>query len=483
MSALAGLLDERGFERLVSIRAGDHFTRKINAIKEVRGLSGVGLREAKDAVEQGLTVLDEVPIPVAQWAVARLEAVGGSGVIEHALAHRYGFSPDHELRGAQICERITVIGPQHELVHERGQLGEFELVERSQPESLEALREAIDELRARWAAAGLVEARSELELIERVSAHNPELERRLEAAADQALASEAAIYNDWLLAHGDPRGLVGAALLARDAAPDHEQLLIHARELGRLLGIYGPHLYGSAGRRFDHGRMTRLGPLVTTLHVDEYAAPGVRPEQLLGLPSFAGLRSLALSRIQPPLRLGALLAESPCVASLRELVVRDTPQLRLGDVELPRVERLELGVRELVLDDCAAPALRRFSLALDFPPADLVATLAGLDAPALETFEFATETHDYWDQHHGPLGTVLGELLHEPSFARLRRLKLRSLGDSMPFHHDLGDALRRLSASRTLEQIDLREAKLTPELHTILSAQQPRFPVYLLPDP
>ncbi|WP_205633175.1 ribosomal protein L7/L12, partial [Enhygromyxa salina] len=219
---LARALDSRGFERLVSVRVRAPARRKITTIKEVRILTGMGLKLAKDAVEQGQVILDAVPPGVAAHACERLGRFGATTSIEHAHAHLYAFAPHHERRGEQVCERLSVIGV--ELLCTRGQLGAWghNVATRPGDGGLHALLEAIDQHRRRWAASGLVEAGSEIEILSRVGARAPKLEREM-AESDQdsgALARAAAVYGDWLQAQGDPRGLVGAAALALADARD-----------------------------------------------------------------------------------------------------------------------------------------------------------------------------------------------------------------------------------------------------------------------
>ncbi|MBB5720718.1 large subunit ribosomal protein L7/L12 [Loktanella ponticola] len=49
---------------------------KINVIKEVRGITGLGLKEAKDLVEAGGKIKEGVPAAEAEEVKAKLEAAG-----------------------------------------------------------------------------------------------------------------------------------------------------------------------------------------------------------------------------------------------------------------------------------------------------------------------------------------------------------------------------------------------------------------------
>ena len=49
---------------------------KINVIKEVRAITGLGLKEAKDLVEAGGKIKEGVPAAEAEEVKAKLEAVG-----------------------------------------------------------------------------------------------------------------------------------------------------------------------------------------------------------------------------------------------------------------------------------------------------------------------------------------------------------------------------------------------------------------------
>lgn len=62
-AVMFGILEGRRGDQIVIKSKTADLTRKIEAIKEVRHISGMGLKEAKDAVEK--SVWDEVVIPLS----------------------------------------------------------------------------------------------------------------------------------------------------------------------------------------------------------------------------------------------------------------------------------------------------------------------------------------------------------------------------------------------------------------------------------
>lgn len=486
---LARALDARGFERFVSLRVHAPVRRKVTTIKEVRALTGMGLRRAKDAVEQGHIILDAVSPTLAARACERLVRLGARPEVEHAHAHRYAFAPNHDRRGAQACERISVIGV--ELVCARGQLGAWghSLASRPGDGELEALLEAIDQQRERWAAAGLVEAGSENEILSRVSARELDLEAQMATAEleDDALGGVAAVYGDWLQAKGDPRGLVGAAALALDAAPDPEHAQQRGRELRRLVDEHVSHLLGPARGVVGHAKLRWVGPCIADAQLPKQGGNSHHAntllERFLLLPITTSLHTLTLSGCYTQhLALGELLAGSSCAASLRALGLSELRRLTLRDAKFERLRELSLDALELEIEQVSMPALRSLRIVLRFPGDDITSTFAGLDAPKLEHFEFGTETYDYWDQYQGPLQRHLLATLQLPSFTKLRSLTLRSLGESLPYHTGLAQMLERIPAIATLERIDLSEAKIPSGVRAEFEARRAQLPNLLLPN-
>lgn len=69
----AGAAEEKTDFDVVLVDAG---ASKINVIKEVRGITGLGLKEAKDLVEAGGKVKEAAPKAEAEDIKAKLEAAG-----------------------------------------------------------------------------------------------------------------------------------------------------------------------------------------------------------------------------------------------------------------------------------------------------------------------------------------------------------------------------------------------------------------------
>ena len=70
----AGAAEEEKTEFDVVLK--DAGAQKINVIKEVRGITGLGLKEAKDLVEAGGKVKEGAPKAEAEEIKAKLEAAG-----------------------------------------------------------------------------------------------------------------------------------------------------------------------------------------------------------------------------------------------------------------------------------------------------------------------------------------------------------------------------------------------------------------------
>jgi ribosomal protein L7/L12 len=477
LDPLATALRERGFELFVAVRIASPIERKINVIKEVRALTGVGLKEAKDAVELEQVILESVAPDQAERVSERLAAAGGHSALLLARAHLYAFLPGHPRRGAQICERLTVVGRTLELA--RGQIGAY-TEEVEWPVGDGELLTAIDRQRASWAAAGWCEAGSELELLRRVSARDEQLEVRMREAEGEGLPIEAAVYGDWLQAQGDPRGLVASAALSLEAAVDDAQRAQRSAELEQIVAEHAVHLLGPARVLLDMSPRVQLrwsGPSITTVKLGGEPAGEldhlVLLERLLALPACADVRTLALEpRFTELADLGELLAGSSCSSSLRSISVVGVMRAAFAHARFERLEQLALSGGELGVVGLSAPALRLLVLHFHYLPDQLEPCFAGLDAPRLEHFE---------DQHHGPLQRQLAVVLRAPTFARLRSLTLGSQPGSLPYYSGLAGLLTSLPTMGTLEHIDLRGASLTPEAHAELEAARSQLPKLLLP--
>jgi hypothetical protein len=482
LDPLARALRGRGFELFVAVRIASPIESKISVIKEVRMLTGVGLKQAKDAVEQEQIILEALAPDQAERVSERLAAAGGHSALLLARAHLYAFMPEHPSRGAQICERLTVVGQTLELA--RGQLGAWTETQAMPVDDGELLA-AVDRQRASWAAAGFYEAGNELEILSRVSAREEQLEARFCAAEGEAFVHEAAVYGDWLLAHGDPRGLVASAALSLDAATDDAERELRSEVLAQIVAEHAVHLFGPARALLESIQLRWIGPSIAEVELGgDPAGDLAHPllERLLALPACAGLRNISLvPHFATHPELAELLARSSCASSLRSISVVDGVRVAFADARFERLEQLHLDANELGFTALSVPALRRLALEFRHLPSQLEPCFVGLDAPQLEHFEFATQVYDYWDHHYGPLQSQLVEVLRSPTFARLRTLTLRSLSESLPYYSGIAQILAQLPARRTLERIDLRGAKLAPEARAELEAARPRLPELLLP--
>ena len=72
-AAAAEVVEEKTDFDVVLVEAGPN---KINVIKEVRGITGLGLKEAKDLVEAGGKVKEAAPKAEAEELKKKLEAAG-----------------------------------------------------------------------------------------------------------------------------------------------------------------------------------------------------------------------------------------------------------------------------------------------------------------------------------------------------------------------------------------------------------------------
>jgi large subunit ribosomal protein L7/L12 len=76
MGAAAGEEEEAEEQTEFSVVLKDIGPKKINVIKEVRAITGLGLREAKGLVDELGTIMEGVGKDAAQDAKAKLEAAG-----------------------------------------------------------------------------------------------------------------------------------------------------------------------------------------------------------------------------------------------------------------------------------------------------------------------------------------------------------------------------------------------------------------------
>lgn len=74
-SAGAGAAEEKSEFDVILEAAGDN---KINVIKEVRAITGLGLKEAKDLADNGGAIKENIPSSEADELKAKLEEAGAS---------------------------------------------------------------------------------------------------------------------------------------------------------------------------------------------------------------------------------------------------------------------------------------------------------------------------------------------------------------------------------------------------------------------
>lgn len=475
-------LRQRGFEIAYNVRVTGFGDRKISVIKAVRELTGWGLAVTKEAVESFATILGSLPLDAAERAAEELQAAGATVEIGADELHRFAYDPDHPLRGNQPIERVRVVA--RGIALERGKLGDWTLAP-IEPLDFDSMLDAIDQHRRRWAAAGKHEAASEQEIHALTSARNRSLEARLrDSDSDEARTREAAVYGDWLQAHGDPRGLIAAASLSLTEVGEVAALRDERqRELDRLVVTHSSHLFGPARETMDFARWTWHGPVLDTLRVGLVHQPGLAPRPptfsklitLLGTPVCACLRSLALEgSTDRDLLLGDVLNATGLASSLHELRIGGAIALRLHGDAFTRLQSLTLAGR-FTLGPARLPSLRQLDLDI-VPIGPLRETVVELDTPALEEFSIRLNTHDRYDPHYGLVLAALFELLSQPAFAKLRRLKLATV----PLEDGFAHLLPRIPAIATLDRIDLREATMSEACRAELERSRDRLPGLLL---
>lgn len=473
---LFAALDERGLRPLADLWMGDCGRRKIQVIKEVRGLTHWGLKQAKDAVEGQARILAGVSQRRAAAAAALLESVGAEVEIALGGASGLAYDPEDPRRADQELERLRLVGLDGAI--DRGGLGDWSPGELEGHDDPAAALAWVDEQLARWAEAGRLHVARELELVAALSEREPVLEARIrEAEDDETRAREAAVFADWLQSRGDPRGQIGATALAGSLADEHAALV--ERHLGQL--------FGPARAAFEAGALpcTWTGPVLDSLRVEiEPLEPRgeLDLDDVLGLPICACLRALAIAG--PAEGLAGRRLDGPQLTGLRtlELDMGRAATTLLDGVTLPRLEQLSLRGAGLRGQAPQLPALRALDLRLSSPSMDgLGEDLAFVTAP-LERLALRVNAHDYWDQHAGPLSRQIAKLLERPALAQLRELSVADFDEgSPPIWGQLGDLLANSPARASLERVDLRRASLHASTRANLEDRRADLPELLLP--
>jgi hypothetical protein len=459
----------RGLTPSYSVRLLDPGARLIPVIRAIRELTGWGLGVARDATYRPTIIVERAPAELAEHAATVLREAGGDVDVGPTEACRYAFDPEHPDRGDQEVERIRIVGLG--LDAQRSQLGDWEQSEPPRSSSVAALLAAIDERRAAWAAAGLREADSELEILEQVRARDPAAEGRIRERDDDERQAETAVYADWLQSVGDARGQLAAA------AGD---------ELTRLVDLHEVHLFGGNPVLLRGAEIEWLGPVIDALTLREGLADASAADlkQLLATPACACLRSLKLECAKIlGIPIGEIVGNSDCAPGLRRLELRCWNALILRGDQFERLEALLVQHPFMMLGPMRLPALRELDIALSLHADPFTTSFVDLDTPKLDRFALFVEPDDEWEEHFGPLHRSLFELLSRPSFARLRSLVLGMADESYrPLAAGLAELLARLPCVATLEHIDLREAWLSDECRAELEHSRARLPPLLLPE-
>jgi hypothetical protein len=492
---LAEALQARGFGLTHDLILTDPGPRKIMAIKTVRELVWIGLKDAKDLVEGCGTVLHAVDSEIAAVAATALAEAGAQTQLRSAYATQIGYAPRDPAGAEQTLERLRVDARSSSLALDRGVLGQWTWAEPRGLAGGPELLAAIDERLAAWAEAGWRGVAREIDVLDAFTARDPSAEQRLRAGPPADRPVEAEVYGDWLQARGQIRGRLAALTLA-PASPTRDA------ELDRLVLDHAAALFGPARDILADAQWTWLGPVLDTLELPlaahHRASPNVLSE-LLELAICACLRSLTIAHPFADFpTLAPLIAASPCAPGLRALIFHGPPvRVPVGSSDpaawrtcklalpvdvcarLERLERLELWGANVGLGPARLPALRELSLDLRLLHRQHHAEFRGLELPQLEGLELHANTTDEHRPQLEPLARIVIELLRVPVFARLRRLVLVS--DSVPLGPEFAAELAQLPAAATLEHIDLRQAVLDPPTASQLRANRARLPTLLLP--
>ena len=475
---LVGALRTRGLEPVMGVRAGAHPNQVPQLARELQALTNLSPREALRIITDRELAVEGVSPERAKAVAGPLQAAGAYVWIEHQRTERYALPGADGNRAGPCCEWLTLVG--RDLFLARGRpwdWGAMEVLVREGHTS--DIVRVIDQQRARWKAAGLREAATELELLTRLSAQHPTLEASLADADEDTLRHHAEVYADWLQSHGDPRGeLAIAALHGASEAVFAKLLATHGRSLlGPLHGRLGPDALRWLG---PWVLAAKLGPDTHELGGDSAAVV----ETLLGLPVCAQLRELALDAPYAEIpSLGALLGAARCRSSLRIASLHRVHDLALAG-RFDRLERLTLsGCRgALALGSCSTPRLERLALGLHAPTTPLAACVGQLDAPSLKRFVLHVGDTRMWESEHGPLAAQLEQLLALAPFATLERLTLSGGSPRDPLDVGLVGVLRRMPGLIHVKHIDLRKAILSKQARLALEAARttrPSLPVML----
>jgi uncharacterized protein (TIGR02996 family) len=278
------LLDPR-FEVRADLRYLDG-PNKLSAIKLARELTGLGLKDTKDLVEQRGWVLRDVPIAETKLAERRFAEVGSRVELVPRSLSIMAFDPRHPARGAQPLVRMRVTGNQLAIEH-----GHIDAWARTDSQSrsfdtVEQLEAAITAQCRAWTDAGLELEHDAVALLVRASAREPALEQSIREAEDPGEAL--LVYADWLAAQGDPRG---------ELAP--LQQVGATQEFAAALVRHAAHLFGPLQDFVGKLELEWRGGMVSRIAFPPMNLAEVPPSESLrrvfALPIMACLRELKLS--------------------------------------------------------------------------------------------------------------------------------------------------------------------------------------------
>lgn len=462
---------------------------RIPSIELVCEFTGIGLRAAKEIVETRGVILERTTAAEARRIHARFAANGVQVEIERNWRHVYAYDPRHAARGDQVIQRLRAGRRELEVAVDRGKLGLWDSPEvgsivDTHTERFTDPRLAdgftVEQLQ-RWERAGLAVAQRELEVLEALSAREPELEARLRA--DPRDADAHLIYGDWLQARGDARGQLIALQHGCERARGPERAELREREQS-FRREHASHLFGPLRQAIDAVAVRWSLGFIDEAFVGQTSwsrslgGPFELLAGLLRLPVAARLIELGLTNalVRRP-ELAELLAGSEVVANLRALSLGDhvepagrrspTP----GDFRdlwprLRRLRRLAVHGARPPLAGLASPTLEHLELHLRAIPHDLPDRIASAELPELKVLTLSVSRAE------ALVRSDLDRLLAAPSLARLTCFELQLPNDPCPLA--LAEHLLRQPRIAALDCLDLSRCALEPRARETLSVARER---------
>jgi uncharacterized protein (TIGR02996 family) len=440
----------------------------IRAIKLVREFTAVGLREAKQIVETGGVILDQVSAAEARRIADQFAGIGAQVEVERTWRYMLAFDPRHPARGDQQLERLRV--GERELEIEQGVLGGWTGGESESFADPDLVARRVVGLLGDWQTRELDVAEDELAVLERVSAREPQLEQQLRADPDDD--ETRLIYGDWLQARGDPRGQLIALAHALARAPSETTAELETR-VDELMITHASHLFGPLRQVARELDLRWRGGMIDAAFVGPLAwsrlagGPAEVLAALLRLPIAACMTRLSLaSSLLGRADLEPLLINSALVANLRELELGDVVRGPVSSQAPPLLGRLWSHLRQL----------RRLALFEQRPP------LRSLHSATLEHLELhlqglpsASRLQGRPDLPDGPFVAnrlpklriltlefvdgndvdpgAFADVMALPDLQCIRQLELRFPSHVVP--HDLVETFAAIPKLGSLERLDL----------------------------